>query len=157
MKYHVECIIARGYYCEAVNFRRIIAGLRPSAESPFPGYNSLTLPRKNVAADGTTRIFFGRDRSPAGLSPFKIRLPSPDRVIVRLVSQDRIGSGEGGLAKYLITFELTYRHRDNWTFSCRGSVSTLRNVVRIYGSPGDPFIGAPGDRTRALVPWVKLI
>lgn len=66
------------------------------------------------------------------------------RLIVRSAgpSQDRIGR-EGGLAKYLITFELTYRYRDNWTFSCRGFLSaTLRNVVRIYrSSPHDPYVG----------------
>lgn len=70
---------------------------------------------------------FRHDRSP-GLDFHHLKfvwLTWP-RLIVRSAgpSQDRIGR-EGGLAKYLITFELTYRYRDNWTFSCRGSLSAL--------------------------------
>lgn len=100
-------------------------------------------------------FFFERDRSQACMVDFHhlkfVWLTWPSHRGIRSGRFRRSGSAEGGLAKYLITFELTYRYREitGLFLAPRGSLSArLRNVVRIYGSSrwslrrGVPAIGS---------------
>ena len=78
------------------------------------------------------------DRATERLSPFKIRLArSGESSFGQFHGPDR----EGGLAKYLITFELTYRYQGNRTSSRKPGRGFFGdrwtgNSPLFFGSPG---------------------
>jgi len=79
-------------------------------------------------------FFSDRSQTGGGLSPFKIRLVHLTESSSSFGRLRMSGSAEGGLAKYLITFELTYRYREitGLFLAPRLPVSALRNVVIGY-------------------------